>query len=827
MTARRWLTFVEIDISYGTCTYGVSPCVARIGTTGTQKCFNTLGSCQDRAHYAESFVTLRFVKDAGYQAESDIEAIPSLLDADLTPSEVSLGEGLGRRASVTCSFRGHPHADTGQGFDKYRASRGYNPYEQGWFWAKFAARHPNLRGKKLRVIQGYLGQALEEMEARHYIIDSVDGPSLDGKFSIVAKDPLKALDGERAQAPKISTGFFAADVTETATTATLAPAGAGNAGYPAAGWVSCGSEVIAFTRAGDALTLTRGQRGTTADAHKAGDRVQLCLAYTAQSPADIIANLETVYAPIDPAYIPLADWRAEVAAYNGQVYTAFISEPTSVKTLVAELIEQAGLATWWDEVGEKQRLQVLRQIATDVQRFDETMIRQGSLRITAQPDKRFSQIWAYFAQRNPIEGDDLKNFPGVVALVNADAEANYGSPAVKTIVSRWIPTGGRLIAERLTEIQLGRYLMPPRKVEFDLIESDGLALPVQGGGYRISAPMLQGVDGARVEIAIQVTSIRRKNGVCSVTAEELNWVDLKASDPLNRIITIDYASYNLSLRTLHDNLYGAPVPGGTVTLILSSSARIGSTAAAQSALQTGVWPTSAFTATRTNGGATLTAISNTSAFVVGQAVTGTGIQNGARVVSKTANSVTLDKAASASGTSSLTLHLVILNLVINGQIIGKGGNGGNGKGGDNNTGGRGADGGLGLKVEVPVNITGTGKIDGGGGGGGGGGGDYQGWFGPQVNGGGGGGGAGDVAGDGGAAGASNARAGSPGTPSAGGKSGSSSNGWHGGKGGDPGQDGSNATGDFAGTRGVAGASVNGVALIRDDAFTGAYRGAKT
>jgi len=76
VTARKTLTFVEIDVSICLLAYGVAPCTAAVGVTGSQKCFQTIGSCQDRANYAESFVTLRFTKDSGYQAESGIEAIP-------------------------------------------------------------------------------------------------------------------------------------------------------------------------------------------------------------------------------------------------------------------------------------------------------------------------------------------------------------------------------------------------------------------------------------------------------------------------------------------------------------------------------------------------------------------------------------------------------------------------------------------------------------------------------------------------------------------------------------------------------------------------------
>lgn len=35
-----------------TQSYGVAPCAAAIGVTGTQRCFNTCKTCQDLTHYA-------------------------------------------------------------------------------------------------------------------------------------------------------------------------------------------------------------------------------------------------------------------------------------------------------------------------------------------------------------------------------------------------------------------------------------------------------------------------------------------------------------------------------------------------------------------------------------------------------------------------------------------------------------------------------------------------------------------------------------------------------------------------------------------------------
>jgi hypothetical protein len=349
-------------------------------------------------------------------------------------------------------------------------------------------------------------------------------------------------------------------------------------------------------------------------------------------------------------------------------------------------------------------------------------------------------------------------------------------------------------------------------------------LPVVGGGYRVSAPMIQGGDGARVDLPFSVTGIKVKDGLCTVYGEELNWTELRV-DPYNRTVAIDTNGYSLNWRTLHDNLYGTPTAGGTVTMQIASSARIGSTSASIPALDTGTWPSAAFTGTRTIGSPTLTSIASTAAFVVGQSVTGPGIPDGSRVVSKTVSTVTLDKNATIAGAVSLTLWTTILKLINAGQIIGRGGQGGDGKGGDNNTGGTGGTGGTGLKLQSPIDLSGAGKVDGGGGGGGGGGGDYRGWVGPQQNGGGGGGGAGDLGGSGGGRGGTDAQYGSAGTLTTGGNGGNSNySNFRGGNGGGPGANGSNAVGDFAGSRGLAGNSVDGLSLLKDTAFTGAYRG---
>jgi hypothetical protein len=169
VTENLALTFVEIDIPVCSLSFGVSPCTA-VGS-GDDKCFNCLSTCQDLPNFTEEIITIRFAKPADYLDGTEIDAIPAITSVELTPAMISLGEDLGQRASLNVSFRDFPWSDTGAGFDPYYAERSYDPFQRGTFWPKWRARQPYLRGKAIRVIRGFVGQALADMETRHYVIE--------------------------------------------------------------------------------------------------------------------------------------------------------------------------------------------------------------------------------------------------------------------------------------------------------------------------------------------------------------------------------------------------------------------------------------------------------------------------------------------------------------------------------------------------------------------------------------------------------------------------------------------------------------------------------
>jgi hypothetical protein len=956
---KQALQFIEADLPYCANVYGTAPCTAAIGVTGAIKCVNSPRTCQDRAHYVEQGATLRFAVPTDYLPDS-IECFPHIISISHTSQVVSLGKDLGQRAILEIVFADGPDTDTGAGFDKYLADRGYDPVRRGTLFGKMRARQPYLRGRPLRWINGYVGQALADMETRHFLIESFSGPDADGRYTIVATDVLIGAAGDRAQAPRMSEGYLIADITAVANSVTLAPAGIG-ASYPGEGYLNLGGNEIArywysgldqyvslllhcegadgsttftdssplaktvvvggnaqidtaqfkfgsasalFDGTGDYLRLDgsaafafgagdftidfwlrrnvtgathylydarpagtdglyptlyvfsdnvlyyytnganriaggslsagvwyhialtrqagqtrlfvngvqvgstyadtntylngaqrpsigisgldlaggglngwldeirvskdfarwaaaftapaapapiatdtfnlpgRGMLNTVAATHKAQDRAQWVLRYVGQRAADILRDLFVTYAGEPAGYIDQAAWQAEDSAFNGNVYTATIPEPTPVEDLASELIEQAALATWWDDIDLAHRLQVLRGVATDSYTFTPDDFLPGSMQITEQPDLRVSRVQVYFGQVDPTKPlTNVDNYRSNAVTADTDAEDDYGSAAYKTIFSRWIPELGRTVAERLGDILLGRFTDPPRHFAFDVMryaEADA----VLGGGYQVQHPMLQDETGAADSVPIQVTQLGVSAAGFHVEAEEMLFEAAPLVPGVHTII-IDANNSNINLRTAHDSIYPAPQSGDTINVTINASVVIGSSTNLLPAIDVGTWP----------GGVTIN----------------------------------------------------VTNL---GRIAGAGGRGGNSDLGS--AGGAGAPGGAALYTRQAINlINAAGVIAGGGGGGGGCGGSAF------FSNGAGGGGAGQLPGP---AGVSSASAGgvaaSPGTLLAGGAAGTGVSG-NGGNGGAPGTAGiAGDPGAFTGgAGGAAGAAIDGISYV--------------
>lgn len=788
----RWYPFVLQDNQIATmASDGKGPgCTAVLGTDGDAKCFNTRETCQDLDNYNRAAKPLRFYMPSGDlispTTRAKMDALPSIASVSTAPARIRPGEDLGERASVSVQFRDHPYHD--RTVDKYALERisgdaqadssGYNPAERGTYWGKWRARNPYFQNRPLRIIQGTSEQldadpvSLTEMETRHYVMESIEGPTSGGSFTITAKDVLKLADDDRAQAPAASQGVLDADITDSATSATLSPSGIGDSEYPASGHVTIENEIMEFTRSGDTLTLTRAQYGTAAEAHGEGDTVQLAIEYDGEKASAIVEDLLVNYANVSSAFIDSTAWTNEDDTHINRLYTAIIVEPESVRELIGQLCEQVGFTIWWDEINQLIEFRAIRQPGTPPMTLtDAEHFLQGSMKVKEQQKKRISQVWVYYGVIDPTEDlEEARNYRSVYVDIDTDAQSDneYQKPKIKKVFARWIDRFNQAAAEDMAARILSRYRDAPRKFDFSLKwDQAGVSL---GNTYDARTRLMQQFDGQADDRRIIVLSYERGEDRVNVESEEFLFTP-DPDDTTHRVIVdadttqmADGSPFNL--RTAHDRIYTDVDGSDTVELIVTDNAILGSNSPDDPACDIGDWP---------------------------------------------------------SGTT--------VKVICNGRIQGAGGKAGRGGSSDEASfdGDDGQDGGIALYTRRAIELDNQGEIWGGAGGGGGGGAAVDDSGGDRISfdGSGGGGGSGFSAGAGAPAGGDFAgNAGDDGTTESGGGGGVTTDtvfagdGGDGGDGGDPGQSGANGeagTGNVnagaGGTGGTAGAAIDGDSFV--------------
>ena len=504
---RQPVHVVALDLDGCDLTFGTAPCTA--SAAAGAECYETFKTCQDQPNYDKVTKSLYFSDTVGdILRDATIPRIyPVLENISIAPTKITPNKGLGHRARVTLTLRDFPDHD--RGTDPYVSTRSYIASDQGTFFGKLLARNPHYYARPMRVKIGYLDESGLDLAAdfieQTFLIEKIQGPDKSGKVKITGLDPLFLADGLKAQAPVQSEGELSAPITISATSLTL-KTGQG-AAYDASGEIRVNEEIITYaSRAGDTFnTLTRGAWGTDAAEHDTDDGAQQCLVYQSAAVEAVVEDLMTTYAAIDASYIPSLDWADEgtewLAAYS---LTNIISEPTAVNELLAEIMEQTGTVIWWDGEAAEIKLKALvprDPAAATPTLTDDVHFVDGKADVTDETDQRISQVWVHYSPSNYLEYSEDKNFR--YALVRGDltseVSAAYAKPAIKRIYARWLSTGAQAtqVASRL----LSRFNDPPKNIKFQLDMKDS-ALKT-GQHFYISSELIQGVDGAPVELEMQ------------------------------------------------------------------------------------------------------------------------------------------------------------------------------------------------------------------------------------------------------------------------------------------------------------------------------------
>lgn len=528
MTLKRELIqIVEWDIERCSLTYGSSPCTAVLGTDGVRKCYNTFKTCQDTANFATSTETLRFAMNVdGLPRDERIYPCMSA-PVSTNPAKINLGGvsdrsgPLGKRARVTISLQDFTDSDIW--FDRYQSERvdgtaqtdegGYNPKDRGTFFGKLRRRFPYYAGRKIRVLEGEVGQALSAMRTREYVVSEWRGPDASGKVEIIAKDILELADNKKALCPAPSKGKIPEDIAETGNVSfTLTPSGVGSE-YDSSGRASIGSEVVSFTRSGDVITLTgRALDGTDAASHSSGDLFQQAYRTENTALADVANDILTNFANVDASFIPLSDWQSEgtqwLAGFN---LTTTITKPTGVAQLFGE-IAQLGAFWWWDDVDQEIKMRANRPLSygeTVPKATDDKHIIEKTASAKDLDDERISRVLLWHGQLDVSKSStDGNNFRRVSVSIDAGAESSdqYNQIQVVEIYSRWLGDGQDSIANAVSARLLGRYNETPQEITFSFDVKDAANI-LPASPIEVTSRLIQDDTGNSLPFEMQVTSV--------------------------------------------------------------------------------------------------------------------------------------------------------------------------------------------------------------------------------------------------------------------------------------------------------------------------------
>lgn len=523
-----------------------------------------------------------------------IDAIPSLASVNITASKIDVSGGMGERSSVSLTFNDHPHNDLN--IDKYASERSYIATDRGSFWTKLRARNPSYQFRSLRLLSGYLeeGRFIESnFKTRNYVIDKMDVSG--GKCSIKAQDPLKKASAKKAQVPMPSTGVLSEDITSSTTSTAIGGIGEYDK-YPSSGYITLsGSEIVQYNKTVSPLiNMVRGAFNTVPSDHAEDSVMQLCYFKEAEVNAiaeDVLVN----YAGIDQSFINSVSWQTEVDENLNGNLKGIIPAPTDVEIILKELSEAKPHFIYWDEINQKINFTALKPPPESANVIDmNSGIVKNSFNTKDVPEMRASTVYYVFGQLDPTKDmSDLSNFTQTIVRSDAESRAKYQSNQIKKVVSRWIPSTSKPIAENAAQLLGRRFADIPREIKFSLDAKDN-SLNI-GDTRAINHRDIVDASGIPQNTIFQIISARESDNFDYVG------IEYKFAQVLNGDNDIDTDTIKISINERNLNLYDRYVayfgsePTGTTEAVfeIEGGVIVGSDSNDDYALEVGSWPSGA------------------------------------------------------------------------------------------------------------------------------------------------------------------------------------------------------------------------------------------
>lgn len=533
---------------YGKYAPRTTTVVDGMGDPSADLCYNTFATCQDTANYLKEVRTYRFIDDI-LRPPDAVDIYPAVKSVRYSSTRLQPGGKYSARGQVTVSLQ--DFADGDWSTDDYQHLRDHNQENQGTFFGKFLERNKFYIGRPMRVKEGFIDPdtfSLTDFRTREYIIDSIAGPTSEGKVTITGKDVLALARDDRAKAPTASTWTLRAAMNSSQTT--LLPQ-IGEAASIVAGdkHIRVNDEImlVGTESPTDTVNVTRAQGGTTAASHAIDDTVQECLTYEDEPVIDVIDDLLKNFANVPSAFIPYTDWETEeTESLTGYNLETIISAPTGVTKLLQEISESTLIDLWYSDVDQEIKLKLQTPFTAVTETWDDDdHIVADSIKVRNMDKDRLSRVVIYYGMRNFAEKlTEPENYQFINFEIEADKEGvnKYDDERVRVIFSRWFDSTNSQQVALTSQRLLDRFGITPVEVTFDIDAKDVETLDV-GDVYDLRTRVIQNVAGLPKTTRFQITESKPKNVGHRYTYKSLAFFQDPTPDTLT--ITANDSDYDV------------------------------------------------------------------------------------------------------------------------------------------------------------------------------------------------------------------------------------------------------------------------------------------
>jgi len=289
------------------------------------------------------------------------------------------------------------------------------------------------------------------------------------------------------------------------------PATSGKAEY-----VRIGDEIIQYTsKSGDVLswadTTYRAQWGTAASDHSADDAVQLCRAWVAKRPWEVLRDIY-VESGIDSGYLDTATWQTEDATWlNTGEITAIIPDPTRASDLSAELLQHTNCVQWWDPVAAKVKLLANMPMmpGTVTELTDEQFLEDSTAAERLDAEIVTRALVAYGPRDYTGDMGKGTNYLAARGFVDTDAEGanELGAQRPEIVRSRWLGASSGIFAAALAARKVARLRNAPVRFTAKLDPRNEVTL---GQLVTLTHPKLVDATGAPKATSMRVVRVADK-----------------------------------------------------------------------------------------------------------------------------------------------------------------------------------------------------------------------------------------------------------------------------------------------------------------------------